>query len=298
MNMMLFRSGLFLVVAAYFIWGVLPVYWIQLSDVPAEVTLVHRVFWSSVFLTLILLLQGRFKGSFTELRYRKNLSARFIAALLVVINWLTYVWAMGNGYVEESGLGYFLCPLLSVAFAAVVFKENLTMGQRVGLALVSVGVAIKIFNSAGLPWVALSLAISWAMYCTLRKAQGTEPVKSLFQEVIIILPLLLLAMLFLRPDGLFQWYGAKNLILLVLSGPITAIPILMLVKGFKTVRLSSVAVIQFLTPTLNLVVAICLGENFGLREVYVYIPIWLGVLVFAGVFNLNSKRLQLEGQTS
>jgi chloramphenicol-sensitive protein RarD len=287
--MKFFNSGLFNVIAAYFLWGVLPVYWSQLKEIPAEVSLTHRVFWSIVFLGAILYPQARLKTSLHEMVKKKIFIARAIAALFVAINWLTYVWAMGNGYIQESGLGYFISPLLSVALAALVFKEKLTTTQIYGIALVSSGVLLKILVAEELPWIAIILALSWSIYCTLRKAQASEPINSLFQEVILIMPVLMLLFLVMHTDKLFQWHGLWSMFLLVLSGPITALPILMLVKGLKTVRMSSVAIIQFLTPTLNLVVAILTGESFQLNDLYSYLPIWLGVLVFLGVFERSAN---------
>ena len=289
------NSGLYYVVGAYSLWGVLPLYWKELQTVPATVTLTHRVFWSLVFLSIVLWYQGNLKASFQSLLNRKLFFSRCTAAILVAINWLTYVWAMGHGYVAESGLGYFICPLLIVFIAAFVFREKLNIPQTLGMVLVGTGVAVKIVCVGHLPWVAIVLALSWALYCTIRKIQNSEPLSSLLQEVIIILPLLIVALCINDYSSLFKWYGYREMIFLILSGPVTAIPILMLVMGLKTIELRNVAIVQFLTPTLNVLVSQFLGEAFLLQDLYAYLPIWAGVLIFSGAFNfLQNKIIKRE----
>ncbi len=289
------HSGIVCVLSAYALWGILPLYWKLLAAVPAQVILAQRTLWSVVFLGLVLLMQKRTRATLSELRQGRVVGMRALAALFVTGNWLTYVWAMGHGYIVEAGLGYFICPLFSVALAAIVLGERLSGSQSIGVATVSLGVLLKIFYSGTVPWVALLLAGTWALYSMVKKAAPAEPVESLFQEVLLAFPLIAVAIVAQDPQLLFHSYGYFHNALLVLSGPITAIPILLLVHGLRHLPLRHTALIQFLTPTLNVVVAFLAGETFGRGDLYCFILIWLGIGFYLGAGRSLLRRFRANG---
>lgn len=277
--------GLIYVLLAYVLWGALPLYWRMLGHVPATTVLTHRVFWSILFLGASLAFQKRLRTTFSEMRDKRVFLTRSLAALLVSINWLTYVWAMGHGLFIESGLGYYIAPLSSLVLAAVILREKLLKLQWFAVGIVVSGVALKVLFSGIIPWVALLLAISWSLYGTIKKASPADPVSSLFQEVLVAFPLIAALIIIVNPTALFTSYGTLTNFLLVLSGPITAVPILMLVYGLRYVPLSATAFVQFLTPCINLLVAAYMGQELLSSDYYAFGVIMLGIMVYLASFS-------------
>jgi chloramphenicol-sensitive protein RarD len=276
-------TSLLCVVGAYTLWGVLPVYWRLLAAVPAQVVLAQRMFWSIIFLAFVLLAQRRIRKESLQLLSPSVLRMRSLAAGFITANWLTYVWAMGNGKIVEAGLGYFISPLCSVALAAVLFRERLTPAQALGISVTAVGVLLKVLLTGAVPWIALLLGGSWALYNAVKKARPADPVSSLYQECLLAFPFVALAILCFSASSLLAPYGVYLGVLLLLSGPITAVPILMLVYGLRTVPLRHVALIQFLTPSLNMLMALLAGETLRAGDLFAFSVIWLGIALYLGV---------------
>lgn len=209
---------------------------------------------------------------------------------LICSNWLIYVWAMGNGRIIESGLGYFICPMMTVAFGAILLGEWLSRRQTVALGVVLAGVMLKVCAVEQFPWVALGLAGSFALYMTARKAYATDPLCSLFQEVALALPVVLAVVYYWNRSHHWFGHGLLEDFLLVLAGPITALPLLCLVSGLKHVPLQAAAISQYIAPTLTVVMGLLAGENLMPVDAVALPVIWLGIGLYLMWHPFSRKR--------
>lgn len=275
--------GYLKVAAAFTAWGVLPVYWKQLAGTRPELILFHRVLWSLVFLGMFAALRRA-----RHVRPNRHLCQRdlFItagAAMLLAANWYAYLWAMISGQLVASGLGYVICPIITVFFAALLYGERLAGYEKTALALMAAGVALRAVMLGSCPWLALLLAVSFAGYSVLKKKCSLDPVSGLLLECcLLILPTFLVAAL-LRGNASFAiWTGSTSInALLIGSGLITAVPLLWLAAGMKEVKLKFVGITQYLAPTLTLLLAVIVYDEPVTAADWVSFPlIWAGALFF------------------
>jgi len=201
---------------------------------------------------------------------------------------------MGNGYIIESGLGYFLCPILSLVLSAAFLGETLSPQKSLAVVVTICGVLVKVVALGALPWVALSLAVNFALYLAFRKSVASDPVQSLFQEVVVVL-IVLATLSGSRGVGtLWSDYGVATQALLILSGPITALPLLMLIRGLRSVSLQSSAMMQYIAPSLTVLMGLLSGEKLSLADAVALPVIWLGVALYASADRWSWKRVELR----
>jgi chloramphenicol-sensitive protein RarD len=280
--------------AAYLIWGLFPLYFRALAAVPAVAVLAHRIVWSAVFLAIVIGLQGRWR-EFAEAARRPRLVRLLVpSALALGVNWGVFLWAVEHGRVLESSLGYFLCPLFSVVFGVVFLKERLTPARWLAVALAAIGVGHLLATGHGVPAVPLALATSWALYGLLRKLAPIDPVAGLLIESLLLAPAALLLLGYpLIGDapigfttaagaGAEVGAGALETALLVLAGPVTALPLILFVYGTRRITLTTVGLLQYLTPSGHFALAVwAFGEPFSSEQLISFAWIWSALALYS-----------------
>lgn len=290
------RAGLLYGLGAYLAWGFIPAYFKLLADVPPLVVLAHRVVWSVAFLSLLLTLQRKWGEVRAALRRRRTMLALLCSTVLIATNWYVFIWAIDHGQLLEASLGYFINPLVNVLLGVVVLRERLTLGQLAGLALAAVGVANLTLGAGGIPWIALSLAVSFAFYGLLRKTAPVAPLAGLSIETAILFPIALLVVTGALPVPASHHGGEltrTTYALLSAAGVITAVPLLWFAAGARRLRLSTMGFIQYLAPTCQFLLAVlAYHEPFTRRQLVSFGLIWAALAAYTleSVLRLRAAR--------
>jgi len=278
------RLGAMAAAAAYVTWGLTPIYFKAIQAVPALEIIGHRVFWSVVFL---LVLQGfrRQLGEAWRLA-RQGAMIKVLAAssALVIFNWFLFVWAVNAGRVLDTSLGYFMMPLMYVLLGWSFLRERLSAWQWIAVALATAGVSLRVHDTGGLPWVSLLIAASFGIYGLLRKRLAIDAIQGLLIETAFALPLALVFLLWLASTGAghFGSGGARESILLMLAGPITAIPLLLFAIGARRLRLITLGILQYIAPTITFLLAVLVyDEAFNAVQATAFLLIWVGLAVYS-----------------
>ncbi|KAB7667985.1 EamA family transporter RarD [Bacillus sp. B1-b2] len=282
------RNGVLYAAVAYLIWGLFPIYWKNLQGVGADEILASRVLWSFVFMAIILTFTRKWKLFYqTLLSFKKNKKQGlmlFIASILVSCNWFIYIWAVNSNKIIETSLGYYINPLVSVLLGIIVLKEKLSKIQYVSVALAGIGVFIITFSHGAFPWVAISLALTFGLYGLAKKLIKIDSEIGLTLETMFITPfaLLYLGYLFIKGDHAFLNVSASLDVLLMTSGVLTAIPLLFFAKGAQRIPLSMLGFIQYLTPTLTLILGVFVyHEPFTSSHLLSFMFIWLALTIYS-----------------
>lgn len=278
-------SGPAAAVSAYILWGVLPVYWKSLAAVPAYEILCHRMVWSLVFTLGLIALMGRFNSLAASLRDRKNVGVFGCAALLLAINWLLYIWAVNAGYVIEASLGYYINPLISVLFGVVFLKERLRRGQVCALVIACCGVVYLTVYYGQFPWIALSLACTFAIYGLLHKKTKLPALEGLSLETLVLFVPAALFLLVREAKGVgsFGHGGIEQSLLLAGTGFVTSLPLLLFGFAAHRIPLSLLGLLQYVAPTINLFLGIVLyHEPFPPVRMVGFMIIWMALFLYMG----------------
>jgi len=277
------RSGIWLGVGAYTLWGVLPAYFKLLTHVDPVELVAHRILWSLLFLAALLTLWKRWGKRGTALRTPKVVAVLAATAGLIGVNWLVYIWAVVNGHVLEGSLGYYLNPLVNILLGVVFLKERLTRPQVIAVALAGIGVAILALGAGSGLWISLTLASSFALYGLLRKITPVEAVEGLSIETIILTPLAFAWVMILQARG-ESGLGADSFttILLILSGAITAVPLLLFTAAAKRLPYTVLGFLQYIAPSLQFLLAVLVyGEKLTTAHIVCFGLIWTALVIFA-----------------
>jgi chloramphenicol-sensitive protein RarD len=277
------RNGILLSLGAYSAWGAFPLYFKALRAPPLEV-LANRVVWSALFLALVLIGQGRVRRLVTAICSGRVAFWSFLSATLLAINWFIYIWAVTQGRVVDASLGYFITPLVSVGMGVLLFGETLRAGQRLAVGTAAAGVLWLALQLGQLPWVGLGLAFSFGSYAALRKRSLLDAFDGLILEQVLMLPFALAYLVWLAYTGqnAFQSASLGQGLLLVLSGPLSSVPLLMFAAGARLIPLSLVGVLQYISPTLQLLLGVLVWhEPFSGVKLIGYALIWLALLVYS-----------------
>lgn len=287
------RLGILYALLAYGIWGVLPLYLKALHAVPPLQVVAHRIAWSALLLVVVVALTRKLEFV-AQVRQRPRILLTFLASALgLSVNWLVYIWAVGQGRVVDASLGYFINPLFSVVLAVVVLKERLRAAQWAAVALAGVGVLWLTVLVGQLPWIGLTLAASFGMYGLLRKTASVDALGGLTLETLLLLPPSLLYLLSVSASGHSAWASADVSLrsLLVAAGPITALPLVSFAAGARRIPLSLVGILQYLGPTLQLALGVFVfHERMSVAKLAGFALIWLGLVVYASEAYLFSTR--------
>lgn len=265
----------------YGLWGFFPAFFpLLLPAQPIEI-IAHRILWTAVFMLIILLFTK-------ELPALIHIPARtwlwvFIAAILIALNWLLYVWAINAGHVADAALGYFINPLVTILCARIFFKEKLRLLSRISVVIASIAVLFLTFLAGQPPIVALGLAFSFAFYGVIKKRITLSPLVSLTAETLVITPCALLYLFFLHKQGTntFLEYGPSHALLLISAGLITAVPLICFGIAAQRIHLSTLGMLQYLTPTMQLLWALFINHEYISAYKWVgFIIIWCAVILY------------------
>lgn len=269
--------------AAYLMWGFLPLYMKALGQIsPAEV-IANRVIWSIPIAGAVLWWQGRTRDIWTALRHPRMLAMGASTAALISVNWGIYVWAIGAGHTLDAALGYYINPLFSVFLGAILLGERLSRAQLAAIALATLAVAILTIDAGRLPVVALGLTLTWGFYAYLKKSLPIGPNQGFFLEVLLLLvpALLYVAWLQLQGTSHFATGSLRNTGLLLGCGVITAVPLMIYANGAKLLRLSTIAMMQYIAPTMIFLMAVFVfHEPLGTARMIAFPMIWTALAIF------------------
>jgi chloramphenicol-sensitive protein RarD len=275
--------GILAAAGAFILWGVLPAYWKLLQDVPAYEILCHRMSWSLLLTLGLVVVTGRRAQFRQALKERKNLITFTVTGLLLAINWLLYIWAVNAGFIVEASLGYFINPLINVFFGMVFFREKMRWLQWFALLLACCGVIYLTVFYGQFPWIALVLATCFGIYGLLHKKNQLGALDGLCLETgILFLPATaVLVGLAYTGGGSFGRVDLPGSLLLVGTGVVTTVPLLLFNYAAHKIPLSTLGLLQYLAPTINLVIGVFVyGEEFPRTRVVGFMLIWGGLIVF------------------
>jgi chloramphenicol-sensitive protein RarD len=278
------NKGIWYGVGAYVLWGFFPIYWKWLERVPALQLLDHRILWSFLFLfgILLWLRQGReFRAAVSSPRV---LLIYAVAAILLAVNWLTYVWAVNAGFIVETSLGYFINPLLSMVLGVVILGERLRSWQWVPVALAAAGMVYLTVIYGSLPWIGLILAFSFGLYALIQKVAPLGSLHSVTLETGLLFLPAVCYLVFTEANGSGAFLHSTPVanLLMVGAGVITAVPLLMFAAATQRIPLSLVGILQYIAPTMYFFIGVLLyGEPLTLERLIGFCIIWLAIAIFA-----------------
>lgn len=274
--------GFALALTAYLLWGFLPLYMKAMAHIsPAEV-IAHRVIWSVPIAGAVLLLLGRTKDLSVALRSPRLLAMGAVTAALISVNWGIYVWAIGSGNALDAALGYYINPLFSVGLGALLLGERTTRAQKAAIALAAAAVVILTVAQGKIPFVALGLTVTWGFYAYLKKSLPLGPNQGFMLEVVILLPFALAYVGWLGMQGTGHFAGA-DMWLLLGCGVVTAGPLMIYANAAKGLRLTTIAMMQYIAPTMIFVTAVFwFEEPFGMARAIAFPMIWAALAIFTG----------------
>ncbi|HEU4852337.1 MAG TPA: EamA family transporter RarD [Telluria sp.] len=279
------NSGVLFAALAFLSWGLFPLYFHAISEVPPAQILLHRILWSLVFLVLVLAVRRQWKWVPPLLRQPKVIASFALSSVLLAGNWLLYIWAVNNGHVIESSLGYFINPLVNVMLGYLVLKERLRPGQWAAIAIAAAGVTWLAWDAGRMPWIALVLAASFGLYGLMRKTAALGPLEGLSVETMLLFPFALGYMAWLTVQGENSFINTASdstRWLLAAAGPITAIPLLLFAAGARKIPLSVLGLLQYIGPTIQFALGIFLfQEAFSSGKLVGFLMIWGALALYA-----------------
>ncbi len=289
------RIGLAAALAAYGMWGVLPLYWKALQVIPSWEIICHRIVWSLVLTFILLVLQRRHTALLKALTTPRTLLTTLATSTLLGSNWLVYIWAVNNGNIVESSLGYFINPLIAVLFGVIFLQERLRPGQWIALGVALAGVLYLTFSYGRFPWIGLTLAITFALYSLLRKTAALHSLEGLFCEIAILSIPAGLTLIYLTQQGAsgFLSNGPTTTSLLIGTGVITSVPLLLFVFAAQRISMTAIGLLQYLAPTIQFLIGLLIfAEPFPATKLIGFAIIWTALILFTAeniFFNLRRR---------
>lgn len=293
--------GIFYAAFSYFLWGILPVYWKLLGDVNAHEILANRIFWSFVFMLAVLIVMNKWKAFTATVRAltanKKQFMALGAASLLISVNWFLYIWAVNNGQIIETSLGYYINPLVSVLLGMIVLKERLSIAQYFSFFLAFIGVLILTLSYGRFPWIAIMLALTFGLYGLAKKLMKVDSAIGLTLETMAVKPfaLIYIGILFIQGESSLLNGSLLTCLLLIGAGAATAIPLLYFAKGAQKIQLSMLGFIQYIAPTITLILGIFVyGEQFTKIHLLSFTFIWAALTIYSVSRTKLAAALQLR----
>ena len=282
-----YRLGIFYGLGAYLLWGVLPIYWKLLQHVEAMEILANRFLWSAVFVFLLLLATGKLNIFMQETKaifsMKKTACCMVLAAIMISFNWGIFIWAVEAGRIVETSMGYYISPLMNVLFGVVFLRERLAKLQIAAVSCAAFGIGVIIVHNGGLPWVALTLPLTFAFYGLLKKIIIAQPMTSILLETLLISPLAAgyLYYLSINEGTVYQSCDMNTLLLLAGAGAVTATPMLLFTACARKLPLNIVGFLQYISPSISLMIGVLIyGEPFTGTTATAFGCIWAGLALF------------------
>jgi chloramphenicol-sensitive protein RarD len=275
-------TGILLAGSSYVFWGVMPLYWHLLSNVPPFEITVHRIFWCAMFAGAAVIWRGRVRHVLALFRHPRSIATLALTAGLIAVNWGTYIYSIASHQLVEASLGYFVTPLVSIVLGAAIFREHLSRLRRVAVALAAIAVILQAVALGHISWITLTLAFSFGLYGFFRKWTHVDPVDGLAVESWLMLPLTSGAILFwsVQGTGAFPAAGLRTDTLLILGGLLTALPLAVFAAGVSRIRLSTLGFLQYLNPSITLAMAtLGFGEAFTRIDLITFGIVWAALAI-------------------
>jgi len=281
------RKGIIWATCAYLLWGILPIYWKWLGHVPSDEIIASRILWAFVFTVLIVVIMRKSKQLIMDIRTlwqnQKAFWSLFSASALVTANWFIFIWAVNNNHMVETSLGYYINPLVSVLLGIIFLKERLSTAQKLAFMMAAVGVLILTISYGRFPWLAFSLAISFAIYGLIKKTIQLDALRGLTIETFFIMPFAFIyyMYLFITDRAVLFHHSAQTDALLVFTGAATAIPLLLFAIGAQRLPLYLIGFLQYIAPTCMLFLGVIIyGETFKPIDLFSFSFIWISLVIF------------------
>lgn len=294
------RQGILFAGSAYFLWGLFPIYFKTLHDVPALEILLNRMLWSLLFLVGVLTWRKQWSWVSTAIRQPKLIGGFALSAVLLSANWFVYIWAVNHGHIVDASLGYFITPLVNILIGSVLLREKLRPGQWLSVALAAVGVAWLTIQTGHLPWIGLVLAATFGTYGLLRKTSALGALEGLSLETALLFPFAFgwLCWMTLQGQNSFVASSVDIKMLLLISGPITAIPLLLFAAGARRIPMTTLGLLQYISPLVQLLLGVWLyHEPFDSNKLAGFIAIWAALIVYSaeGLWR-NFRTVKMEAK--
>ena len=288
-----FNKGLLFGISAYIIWGLLPLYWQLVEEAGAYEILAHRGIWSLLICISLLALRKQLKSAYVMVRSSRTLSLLFLASGLLTINWGVYIWSVTVNRVVEAALGYYITPLINVTFGVLLLREKLRPAQWIAVALAAAGVVILTLGYGSLPWIALVLAISWGSYSLIKKSLNLGALETLSLETLFAFLPNLVFLFIIQGNGSAEFGSTWSISLLLFgAGAATVIPLLLFNGSTTRLPLSTVGLLQYITPTIMFFIGIFINnEDISMTKVIGFAFIWLALAVLSRDLYRSSRPL-------
>ncbi len=288
-----FNKGLLFGISAYLIWGLLPLYWKLVEEAGAYEILAHRGIWSLLICISLLALRKQLKSAYLMVRSSRTLSLLFLASGLLTINWGVYIWSVTANRVVEAALGYYITPLINVTFGVLLLREKLRSAQWIAVALAAAGVLILTLGYGSLPWIALVLAISWGSYSLIKKSLNLGALETLSLETLFAFLPNLVFLFIIQGNGSAEFGSTWTISLLLFgAGAATVIPLLLFNGSTTRLPLSTVGLLQYITPTIMFFIGIFINnEDISMTKVLGFAFIWLALAVLSRDLYRSSRPL-------
>ncbi len=276
--------GLAFAIAAYLMWGGLPLYLKAISHVPALEVVSHRIIWSVPVASIILIILGRTRDIQTALKSPKLLAMGTLTAALISINWLTYVYAISTQRTLDAALGYYINPLFSVFLGFILLRERMRPLQWVAVCFAIGAVVVLAYELGSLPWISLTLTLSWGFYALFKRSLPIGPNQGFLLEVLVLSPIAIGYLIYLWINGTHSFANVSwsTTMLLMGSGVVTAVPLIVYANGAKLLRLSTIGMLQYIAPTFIFLTAVFIfDEPFGWEKKIAFPMIWVALAIYS-----------------
>lgn len=286
-----YSLGLLFGVGSYVLWGLFPLYWPLLKPASPLEIVSHRAVWTLVFCLIVLALSKQLHSAISVVKRPKMMAGLFLTTILVSINWLTYIWATNNGHVVEAALGYYINPLIIIAFGVLLLREKMRPLQWLAVGIAAIGVTILTFDYGRLPWVAISLALSWGTYGLVKKKLDLGALDGLAIETLISFIPYVGYLIYLGSQGTGQFGQSPGLtILLISAGAVTAIPLLLFNGSTTRLPYSTIGLLQYITPTIQFSIGVWVRhEDMPAARWIGFLVIWLALAALAADLVKSSR---------
>ena len=279
------RKGILYAIGAYTIWGFLPIYWKLLQSIPSLELAAHRMVWSFLLVVVVLSFKGQWQWLKPVLKNKKIMLTFITAGVLVGANWSIYIWAVNAGFIVETSLGYFINPLVSVMLGVIFFKERLRLWQGIAVGIAMTGVLYLTVNYGSLPWIALSLALTFGFYGLLKKTTRMNALHGLALEMTVV-SLPALVYLFYQESlvgqGALGQSGWVTILLLMGTGVVTAFPLILYTNAVQRIPLSMMGLLFYMTPTMQFLIGVWVyGEPFTQARMIGFSLVWTALLLYS-----------------
>ncbi|MGX7081304.1 putative chloramphenical resistance permease RarD [Gemella morbillorum] len=298
------KKSLIAILICYFSWGLFPIYFKLLKSIDAYEVLAIRVLCSFIFMILVVLLAKNKNSISLEIKKiwqnKKSFSLLVLASFLITANWLTYIIAVNTNHVLEASFGYYLNPIVTIILAVVFLKEKLTRIQTIACICVGISLLYLFISIGSLPWISILLALTFGLYSLCKKKIILSPKAGLLIETAIVSPIAIIYMLYLASTSNITFYTSNNatIIALLLSGAITAIPLMLFAKGAVDIPLYLLGILQYLPPTMQFFVGIFIyNEPLSIEKLISFIIIWIAVAVFCYSAVTSMKKHNLANKS-